>query len=452
MSALDQIKTIAIVMMENRSFDHLLGWMSLPAYGNRADIDGLRGAIDPATRELTDPAYDNYALNQRWRPFVVSEDKRLATDLPHSRTEVGHQLAFSAEKNAFLMNGFAKSFFDVHADQAGNRPESLMVFPPELLPMTSFLARNFLVCDRWFAPVPADTQPNRLMALSGYTNVDTTTNSPPDQFLLIDWCEKHKVRWHVYHEGFSFISLLRKSTIFHPNFRKFGDLANDVLHDGDSQFPEVILIEPAYDDDPFVLAADDNHPPLPMAPGEAFLLKVYKALTANPVRWANMLVVFTYDEHGGFYDHVPPIAVETSSGGAYPAFATSGPRVPAIVVSPLVKPGSVFHGHLDHTSILRLLAEKFTPGQGYSDSVTLRHQGGTLDSLSAVLEPTAPAATTLEPPQMGTHPAIVHAEPRVPTTANQAAFAAARAAAFESRDSLRAKHPEMLFERRWRRT
>src|SRR4051812_33929196 len=138
MSVMDQVKTVVLVMMENRSFDHLLGWMSLPAYGGRGDVEGVRGDIDPTTRGLTDPGYDNYALNQRWRPFVVGEDKRLATDLPHSRAQVANQLAYSEADKKFFMNGFARSFFDVHPDQQGNRPESLMVFPPDLLPMTSF--------------------------------------------------------------------------------------------------------------------------------------------------------------------------------------------------------------------------------------------------------------------------------------------------------------------------
>ena len=135
------------------------------------------------------------------------------------------------------------------------------------------------------------------------------------------------------------MTLFRRSVLLNQNFRWFDELASDFQIEPDSTFPQVILIEPAYDDDPFALHPDDNHPPLPMGPGEVFLSRVYKAVTSNPQRWARTVLLIYYDEHGGFFDHLPPLPVHTPAPNAeYPEFQTTGPRIPAIVVSPLVRP------------------------------------------------------------------------------------------------------------------
>jgi len=109
---------------------------------------------------------------------------------------------------------------------------------------------------------------------------------------------------------------------------------------------------------------DDGHPPAPIAFAERFLYQVYTAIIQNPARWARTLMVITCDEHGGFYDHEPPLIIPTPppQAGVYPGFPCTGPRVPAIVVSPFVSPGSTFSLPMDHTSLLRMVADKFAPG------------------------------------------------------------------------------------------
>jgi phospholipase C len=448
-TALDKVKTIVIVMMENRSFDHLLGALSLPAYGGRRDLDGLSGDVDPATRELTNPLYDNYALGHRWRPYIAVRDAPLVTDVPHGRGSVSTQLDFSPVVDGFTMTGFAKAYFDANPGNRGAPPESLMIFPPQLVPMTAFLASQYAVCDRWFSPVPTDTQPNRFMSLAGYTKVADTSDTPPDHDILTDWCAKRGVRWRVYHEGFSFITLFRRKVIIDPDFRPFRELASDFQLESDATFPQVVLVEPAYADDPFAAHPDDNHPPLPMGPGEAFLSRVYRAVTSNPARWAGTVMVVFYDEHGGFFDHVRPLSLETKApNGEYAPFTTTGPRVPAVVVSPLVKPGSVCHEYLDHTSILRFLGEKFGAGKGYSPQVDARHADGTLKSLAVALNaPDAARATPPDPPDLGAVAAITNAEPRQPTTPLQRAFENARVDAHvKYPDAVGDRHPEMLFD------
>src|SRR3954466_6811 len=142
--ALANIQTIVLVMMENRSFDHLLGWMSLPDYSKRSGIEGLKGPIDAGSGELTEPTYRQEGRNQTWRPYIAGADRRLQDDLPHGRELVHLQM----HKTPFAMNGFAEAQFrDNTRYPQGVRPDSLMMMPPQLIPATAFLAREFMVCD-----------------------------------------------------------------------------------------------------------------------------------------------------------------------------------------------------------------------------------------------------------------------------------------------------------------
>ncbi len=154
-----------------------------------------------------------------------------------------------------------------------------------------------------------------------------------------------------------------------------------------------LLVEPDYYDCPIHLQAPcDNHAPLAMAPGEAFLGQVYGWLTSNPARWARTALIVTYDEHGGFFDHVAPLPVKYRNPQAGVSFDSTGPPPPpawppAILAGPFA-PQGVSHSPLDNTSILQLLAERFgRPGETYSSTVVGR--AGTMASVSAVLSATA---------------------------------------------------------------
>ncbi len=418
------VDTIVLVMLENRSFDHLLGWMSLPPYGNRTDIEGLKGPIDSSTRELTKPAYRNRARNQVWRPYMAEKDVLLASDLPHGRNRVRTQMHYvlpgyladaktkeKYDQEGFAMDGFADALFDEHKElKWGPRPDCMMMMPPELIPATAFLAREFLVCDHWFSPIPTDTHPNRFMSLCGYTKIDETDGIPPDHESVLEWCDGQDLRWRVYHEAFSFITLfsVRRPHALEPDrarFRNVSQLAHDFQRETDATFPHLIIVEPSYSDDHyFANKWTDNHPPNPMGPGEAFLADVYRAVTSNPKRWERTVMIVVYDEHGGFFDHVPPFPVTTSRYDDdiwkdKADFLTSGPRVPAIVVSPLVARGSASNRRFDHTSILQLLADVATPGHAYSKIVNDRHREGGIHSLSKVLaaQPLQGKAATMPP-------------------------------------------------------
>jgi len=379
----DKLKTIVVVMMENRSFDHVLGYLALPQFGGRTDVDGL-------LHSDTDAAFANEYDHQIYRPFSMS-DRPLNSDLPHSRPEVATQLAFRGTRAT--MSGFVQAYVELTHSMV-ETPPPLGYMTPASVFMSNFLARNFLVCDRWFAPVPADTQPNRAVAWTGCTLVDDTKGRIiPHRDLVLDWLTQHDVRWRVYHSGLSFFLLFGLlEDALGDKFRSIRSLAGDLATDSDDTAPQVIFIEPEYNDSPvhFGNIPNDNHPPLAIGPGENFLRDVYTTLSTSS-RWANTLLIVTYDEHGGYFDHVPPLPIQSAvpSGALYAEpFKTTGVRVPALIASPFVPSGTCYSGSLDHTSILQLFGEMFAGGpKQYSEDVSLRLDQG-IKSVSSVLSKT----------------------------------------------------------------
>jgi phospholipase C len=389
--SLELIDTVVIVMMENRSFDHILGSLRHRDFGARAEVDGLTSDGNQK--------YSNFFEGRAYRPFHTA-DGTLPHDLPHDRALIAKQIAYSDVTGTYTMRGFVEAYYTETTVTRTSHPEPMGFLAAPELPMTYFLAENFAVCDAWFAPLPTNTQPNRIMFYSGFTTIDETHGALlPDQPLFFEWLTQRGVRWRVYHSGLSNLLAFRHmwDDALGPNFRRFPALARDFQTEAEATFPQVIVVEPEYGDVPVHLGGhpNDNHPPLAAGFGEAFLRTVYEAVTSNPARWARTLMIVVYDEHGGFFDHVPPLAIATPDpNGIYPAFASTGVRVPALVVSPLVEPRSVYHGNLDHTSMLQLLAEKFAPETaGYSDAVNARRDGDpAITSVSAALNRPAPRA------------------------------------------------------------
>lgn len=403
MAGIDDIDTIVIVMMENRSFDHVLGHLRHPQYGNRPEIDGL---IDPDTTTV----YNNYYDSRVYKPFAT-EDEVLPHDPPHDRAHIATQL--NVINGQATMAGFVQAYVDA-TNSVVNRPPPMGFLRPAGLPVTDFLANEYLVCNNWFASVPSGTQPNRAVAYTGNTLIENNITVPPiphDQ-LVLDWLTQHDVRWRVYHSGLSFFLLFNPvSTFFNDHFRSIRELPRDFAEERPTRRPQVIFVEPEYEDSPVHVSGmtpNDNHPPLSMGPGEAFLHTIYSALVNNPRRWARTLLVVTYDEHGGFYDHRPPLPLHMTppAGSDYTTpFDLSGPRLPALLASPMVERGGVANQWFDHTSVLQLLAEKFAGGpRHYSADVTARRDQG-VASLSEAINrsrprrdlPLAPAAPIAQP-------------------------------------------------------
>ena len=385
---LNNIETIVIVIMENRSFDHMLGYLSMPDYGRgRAPVEGLKC-------ESSGPVCQwgpQFIVPGPYTPFRLPDPRApLPGDPPHERININTQISPTKDaqgKWTFAMNGFVQSYPGTVNVNGQDQPVVMGYFTGEDLPTYDFFADNFAICDHWFSCLPAGTQPNRLMAMSGRSAIEKNTIVLPDQPLVYDWLTERGVKWRVYSEGLPFFTLMPSclDKVLDKNlFRSFEQFDDDSVHEQDSTFPQVIFVEPRYTNAPHVDTPHDDHAPSAVYGGQRFLMGVYAAVTANPDRWNKSVIIVTYDEHGGFFDHVPPLNItQVDADAHYPQFQSTGVRVPAFVISPFVEPQQVFSQILDHTSILQLLGEKFGEGS-YSTFVDARKNAG-IGSVSSVL-------------------------------------------------------------------
>jgi phospholipase C len=386
---LSRIQNIVIVFMENRSFDHLLGYLNLPGNHPRwQEINGITEAM-------------HYYAGSPYRPHPLTT-LNIDPDPPHERENVDREINSPGKPMQGFVDSYARAYPHARADAV------MEYCGPKDVYITDALARNFLVCDQWHACLPASTLPNRLMAMSGYALVDRTPNGylefarnlfydNPDD-LVYDWLESRSASWRLYYSGsFFFMQMPRmlkkyeqdfsSQNLFRPIHRLIDDFRN-----GDAA--QVTFIEPLYEDDyrRNNQQATDDHPPAALAGGQRFLKMVWEAVK-SPGVWENLLLLLSYDEHGSIFDHVMPPSIPTDPPpqALYTErFKTLGVRVPGIAISPFVEPGTVCSKLFDHTSVLKLLGEKFNQG-AYSRFVDNRAVNSLSEVLSDVLlDPNTP--------------------------------------------------------------
>jgi phospholipase C len=398
-TALEQIEHIFILMMENRSFDHMLGYLD---------------ASNPAVMGIADAQRTGYANLFNATPYAPAPrtDPTVPLDPLHEREDIRRQMRWNPGDK--MMTGFVADYATV--SPAAPYPAG-QYYAAAQVPTMDFLAREFCVCDHWFACLPASTQPNRLMAMSGYALRDHTTNQLlDDQDVAYDWLDAQGVSWRVYTEGFPFFALMPKiqrriiADAWDNLFRGLVALDSDCR--SPDTLPKVIFIEPQYTDGAEPDKADDDHPLTPITRGQDLLRRVYGAITGNTQLWNKSILIITYDEHGGFFDHVEPLPLVTphNHGESYIPFTTTGVRVPAIIVSPFVAAGSSFSQPLDHTSILKMLADKYTPATPYSADVAARttiHSAQGALTLTAARPGAAPSLPPPPPPLMAAVPPLI---------------------------------------------
>ena len=379
MSILDNINTIVLLMFENRSFDHMLGHLSLEL--GRNDIDGLKPPLDK---------YNNIFKGDNYPLYELAGDSNLPFDLPHEWNDIETQLSKHSVTKKFTMKGFVEAYSKVENVKINPESEPMGYFSSRHVPITSFLAQNFCTCNRWFSSLPTSTQPNRTIAFCGDTGIfETKTQLIDIEDSVFHWMDRNNIRWRVYHDGLSFFALYPKlwNYVLGDNFSDYENLYSDMMNNPSDTEPQVIIVEPSYYSSPHIGSdlPNDNHAPLAIGWGEKFLRRTYQAVTANITRWGHTVFIVYYDEHGGFYDHVPPPLVNyKTTGNPSHDFGSLGVRIPGLIISPFVNPGSVSNALFDHSSVLQLIAEKFTPGSSYSDSVNYRKALG-INSLSEAL-------------------------------------------------------------------
>lgn len=355
----DPIKHVVVLMLENRSFDHMLGAM---AKVNPA-IDGIKTTGKPRTN--TAPDGKVYAQG----PGAVNV-LQAAQDPTHEHENVMDQIGTAAAPMTGFVADFLKKYPKASPEQTVQVMSYFDVDPADpsrdTLPALHMLARNFAVCDAWYSSMPGPTWQNRFFVHSGTTlgHIDMPSMSEPWKFrvyyqpTVYDAMSDANIRWKIYHEGVpQSIVMTRLLTRFLTK-RGYADMADfytDAAGDADS-FPEYSFIEPQY----FGKNENDQHPPSDVMRGEKLIADVYNAIRANEALWKSTLLIVTYDEHGGFYDHVyPPATVAPDSYTSEWSFDQLGVRVPAILVSPWVQAG-VVKTTLEHTSILRYVCEKWS--------------------------------------------------------------------------------------------
>jgi len=407
---LDQIEHVVVVMLENRSFDHMLGYLSLPAAEGgkgRTNIDGLTG---PAVNRNAYAGAD-YPIHHLAATMFHGE----AEDPDHSGASVDEQLAGGGQ-------GFVANYARISRERAAQLevpvPDPGLVmgyYTGDDLPVYDHLAAEYCVLDRWFSSVPGATWPNRLYSIAGRAAGSRDDVSPPIYALpsFVRYLDEHQIDWRWYsfdpatlravdpqyrlsnHERFAFLDSRTLSTLE----RAVGELTEEgpsFLDDvAAGRLPQVSWIDPRFKD-LRVLGPDsnDDHPPSDVIAGQDLILTIYHALSSAPT-WGKTLLILTYDEHGGFYDHVaPPTAVDDN-----PQFQRLGVRVPALLISPLVTAGSSSSQlapdiHFDHTSIIKTILTRFCQTNGQIPALSARvaaaqHLGPLLTGPAAAARGTA---------------------------------------------------------------
>ena len=272
------------------------------------------------------------------------------------------------------MNGFVSSYIKNVGGDVAKGKAIMDCHAPESIPVLSGLAKNYRVCTRWFSSVPGQTWPNRFY-MHAATSRGLVSNDPLDEdaLTIFDKLDAAKRSWRIYAgdvpQSLSIERLAGRFLLEHlkapqdRHFRSLGQYFNDLQQ---GTLPNYSFIEPQYFNTPLGQATD-QHPPHDILLGEALLGHVYNSLLSSTY-WQDSLLLVLFDEHGGFFDSVPPprgVPAPDEFVASQPVFDFTrlGPRVPAVLVSPWVEPG-VDATVYDHTSISATLNALFELGTG----------------------------------------------------------------------------------------
>jgi phospholipase C len=376
--ALDEIEHIIVLMLENRSFDHMLGYLGLE--DNGLDVDGL------------EPGMANAHEGHSYSIFRLEKTALTKPQDPcHSGACVDEQVA---DGNG----GFASNYIRTREEPKAKDPVVVMgYYDGEQLPINDYLARTFCVCDRWFCSVRGATFPNRLYAVAGRSAGSRDNASPPVYHLpsFVRQLDAAGVSWRWYtHELFPTIWAVDRDYLSKTfdNVRPFSSpfRSDDFFSAARAgTLPAVAWIDPNFVDVGGAIGSNDDHPPSDVRAGQELILRVFNALARSPA-WERTLLVITYDEHGGFFDHVPPPAAEDDD--PRPEFHALGPRVPAMAVSPRARAG-VSHVVFDHTSIIKTCLVRFCRRDGNvipdlgARTTAANHLGAVLDIEARIAQP-----------------------------------------------------------------
>jgi len=360
---LESLKHIVVLMMENRSFDHMLGGLT----ATHPKIDGIRPG-------LTNPDTSSAANAVSPQPLADFQGQ-LDPDPDHHFPAVDLQIfgGDTSPNRAANMQGFVKSYFNQRRDLKHSQ-KIMYYFPPEKLPVLTTLATEFAVFNRWFASIPGPTICNRAFAHYGtsFGRVDMNllyVNEPFKSIYnrLISAKPKHTAKLYYYDTTSSTMEI---TNLLQHQPELFGTYPQFLEDCRRGTLPEYSFVEPNYNDhdtDRGGEIANDQHPDHDVQAGELYIASVYNAIKQSPL-WPNIALLVVYDEHGGIYDHVVPpactpdkfTASANATGTGMPfAFDRLGVRVPAILISAWIPKGTVVDRVFDHASIPATITKFF---------------------------------------------------------------------------------------------
>lgn len=348
-AGLANVKHIVVLMMENRSFDHLLGGLKK----QYPKINGLTG-------NESNPDTAGQLVQVKPTAKFAGE---LKDDPDHHFPGVDLQIfgGSQADGRVANMQGFVKSYF-TQANDINQSHAIMNYFPPDRVPVLTTLATEFAVFNGWFSSIPGPTICNRAFAHYGTSFGQVSM----DIFYLLDPILSiyermiqagHTAKIYYYDQSSStmeIVNLLRNQP------QLFGTFPQFVADCNSGMLPEYSFVEPCYTDhsapDGGEILASDQHPDHDVREGERFIATIYNTIRTTPDLWKSTALLVVYDEHGGLYDHVVPPActpdgyvakpADTGTGMAF-AFDRLGIRVPAVLVSPWIPRGTAVSGPED---------------------------------------------------------------------------------------------------------
>jgi phospholipase C len=417
MAGLPSVGCVVVLMLENRSMDHMLGYL-YSAEGNVsptgqpfAGLDGSESNPDAHGNAVSVFPIQASTPNAYLMPGADPGEGYMA-----SNSQLYGSTTTPAAGTPATMDGFVSDFaYTLEWQQRegwsivpGTTANDIMgCFTPQMLPVLSGLARGYAVCDHWYGSVPTETLPNRAFLCAGtsqgHMDDKTKTFTCPSIFAALS---KHGVDWAIY--GYEAEPLTKHTftDITAAAASHFGVFSDFTAAAAAGTLPAFVLLEPDWG-----ATGNSQHPNYNVAKGEQMIHDTYYALRKGP-QWQQTLLIVTYDEHGGCYDHVAPpwgaTSPDDSAGEFEFDFTRFGPRVPTVLVSPLIEAGTVFRAPegatpLDHTSILKTLENRFglaaltardAAASDISRALTLSTPRSD-DPLAAVTVP----ISTLTPPQ-----------------------------------------------------
>ncbi|MGH8506037.1 MAG: alkaline phosphatase family protein [Stenotrophobium sp.] len=321
------IDHIVVVMMENRSFDHYLGWVP--------GADGIQSGV--SLKDSSGKAYSSYNLAPQFQNADMADPDH---SYAGGRTEIN-----KGKMDGFLLPQPAGDTFPIG------------YYTADSLPFFKGCADNWTICDRYFCSILSSTTPNRIYMHAGQT--DRISNTVDVSTLPTVWdgmlAAGRKVAY--YYTDVPYTAFWGSK---YQSFSKKYDMASFAADIASGQLADLTYVDNVGNTlNEGTGVSMDDHPYADIRNGQAFLNAVYDALRQGP-NWERTLVVVNYDEWGGFYDHVPPpLAPITSAEKVAGNDGRLGCRVPCVLIGPRARRGHVEHAQFDHNSVLNMIAWRF---------------------------------------------------------------------------------------------